>query len=51
MDGHIALVESVSKYFYEPTPIEKHEKLKILLSEIRKLVAEKLENISFYDLL
>ncbi|NVM02642.1 MAG: Rrf2 family transcriptional regulator [Candidatus Helarchaeota archaeon] len=51
MDGPIAPVESVSKYFYEPTPIEKNEKLRKLMSEIRKLVADKLEETSFSDLL
>ncbi|MFX1450892.1 MAG: RrF2 family transcriptional regulator [Promethearchaeota archaeon] len=51
MDGPIAPVDSVSKYYYTSTPIEKNEKLKNLFSEIRRLVAEKLENTSFYDLL
>ena len=51
MDGPIAPVDSVSKYFYSSTPIEKNEKLKRLFSEIRKLVSEKLETISFYDLI
>lgn len=51
MDGALAPVESVSKYFYEPTPIEQNKKLVGLFKEIRNYVANKMENTSFADLI
>ena len=50
MDGPIAPVESVSKFYYASTPIEKNEKLKNLFSEIRNFVAKKLEDTSIFDI-
>jgi len=42
-DGALAPVESVSKFFYEPTPIQKEQKLTGVLRELRDLVSERLE--------
>ena len=50
MDGALAPVESVSRYFYEQTPIEKHEPLLQVFREIRDYIADKLEDTSFADL-
>ncbi len=47
MDGALAPVESVSKYFHEHTPIEKNKKLINLFREIRDYVSNKLEKTSF----
>ena len=50
MDGALAPVESVSKYFYEPTPIEQEKRLLEVFREIRDYISDKLESISFIDL-
>lgn len=42
-DGALAPTESVSKYFYESTPIEKEHKLIDVFRDIRDFVADKLE--------
>ena len=49
-DGALAPTESVRKYFYEPTPIEKEKKLIKLFREIRDFVADKLENTTIADM-
>jgi len=51
MDGALAPVESVSKYFYEHTPIEKSKKLIGLFKEIRDYIADKMEKTTFADLI
>ena len=51
MDGAIAPVESVSKYFYAHTPIEKSRGLMKLFREIRDYTANKLEKTNFADLI
>jgi len=51
MDGALAPVESVSKYFYEHTPIEQNKKLISLFKEIREYVANKLEKTTFADII
>ncbi len=48
-DGALAPTESVSKYFYESTPIEKEKSLMGVFKEIRDLVADKLENTTIAD--
>ncbi len=48
-DGALAPTESVSKYFYESTPIEKEDKLVGVFGEIRDMVADKLENTTIAD--
>jgi Rrf2 family protein len=50
MDGALAPVESVSKYFYEPTPIEQEKRLLEVFKEIRDYISDRLERISFADL-
>lgn len=50
-DGALAPVDSVSKYFYRKTPIEKEKKILSLLREIRNFIADKLENTSLKDLI
>ena len=50
MDGALAPVESVSTFFYRNTPIEKNEKLKTILKDIRDYIAERLENVTLSDL-
>jgi Rrf2 family protein len=51
MDGALAPVDSVSHYFYRPTPVERHPQLLGLFKDIRKTVIERMENTSFADLL
>lgn len=48
-DGALAPTESVSKYFYEATPIEKEKKLVKVFGKIRDIVAEQLENTTIAD--
>jgi len=48
-DGALAPTESVSQYFYEPTPIEKEEHLVQVFKEIRDLISDKLESTSIQD--
>lgn len=50
MDGALAPVESVSKYFYEPTPIEQEHTLLEVFRGIRDYISDTLEQISFQDL-
>ncbi|MCX7697088.1 MAG: Rrf2 family transcriptional regulator [Bacteroidales bacterium] len=50
-DGPLAPVPSVSEYFYEPSPIEKHQKFYLLMKEIRDMIAEKLELVTFEQIL
>jgi len=49
LDGPLAPTESVSKYFYESTPIEQEEKLVEVFREIRDYIAEKLEKTMLAD--
>jgi len=50
-DGALAPTESVSRYFYHPTPIEKEKKMTRLFKDIRDFVARKLENTTLEDIL
>lgn len=50
-DGPLAPVPSVSEYFYEPSPIEKHQGFFHLMKEIRDMIAEKLEHVTFQEIL
>ena len=50
LDGALAPVESVSRYFYEPTPISRNAHLLEVFGEIRDFVSDKLENTTFADL-
>jgi len=51
MDGALAPVESVSEYFYEPTPIEQNRELVKLFREIRDYISDKLEKTTFARLI
>jgi Rrf2 family cysteine metabolism transcriptional repressor len=51
LDGALAPVESVSRYFYEPTPISRNQALLAVFREIRDFVSEKLEATTFADLI
>jgi len=51
MDGALAPVESVSKYFYAHTPIEGQPKLLAVFRDIRDYVADKLEKTTFADII
>jgi Rrf2 family protein len=48
-DGALAPTESVSKYFYEPTPVEKEEELINVFRQIRDHISERLENTTLAD--
>lgn len=48
-DGALAPTESVSKYFYEQTPIEKEENLVQIFRDIRDYVSGKLESTTLAD--
>ena len=50
LDGALAPTESVSRYFYEPTPIEKERRLLTVFREIRDFVSEKLEHTTLADI-
>ncbi|MBN1966399.1 MAG: Rrf2 family transcriptional regulator [Anaerolineae bacterium] len=49
-DGALAPTESVSKYFYESTPVEKEAKLVNLFGEIREWISFKLESTTLADM-
>lgn len=51
MDGALAPVESVSKYFYENSPIEQNQKLINIFTDIRDYISDKLEKSTFQDLI
>ena len=48
-DGALAPVDSVSRYFYEPSPIERERSLLKVFKEIRDYVADKLERTTLAD--
>jgi Rrf2 family transcriptional regulator, cysteine metabolism repressor len=48
-DGALAPTESVSKHFYEPTPIERERKLLKVFGEIRDQVSARLESTTIAD--
>lgn len=50
IDGPIAPVESVSKYFYSKTPMEKSNKLIKIFRDIRDYTSNRLEKTNFEDL-
>ncbi|MBN2482804.1 MAG: Rrf2 family transcriptional regulator [Candidatus Omnitrophica bacterium] len=50
MDGALAPSESVSKYFYAHTPLEKEKKILRVLKEIRDYVSDRLEKLRLSDL-
>jgi Rrf2 family protein len=50
MDGPLAPVESVSKYFYHSTPLEQSRSMTVLMKDIRDYTSRKLEHTTFADL-
>ena len=48
-DGALAPTESVSRYFYESTPIEKEKHLLKVFKDIRDYVANKMETTTLAD--
>ncbi len=51
LDGPLAPTESVSKYFYRPTPIEKEAKLVQLFTEVRDCILNIVEHTTLADLI
>jgi len=51
MDGALAPTESVSKYFYSHTPLEKEKKMLGVLKDIRDYIVNKLEKLKLSDLI
>ena len=49
LDGALAPTESVSKYFYESTPVEREKRLLRVFKQIRDEVAARLEATSLAD--
>ncbi len=50
MDGALAPIESVSKYFYSYSKIENEKKLMKVMAKIRNFVANTLEHLTLKDL-
>ena len=50
LDGALAPTESVSTYFYEPTPVEREKRLLRIFKEIRDFVSTKLEKATLADM-
>lgn len=50
MDGALAPIGSVSTYFYNKTPLEKNKKVWKIMKELRDLISDRLEKVSFADL-
>ena len=48
-DGALAPTESVSLFFYEPTPIEKEDSLVRVFKNIRDYVSQKLDSTTIAD--
>jgi len=48
-DGALAPTESVSQFFYEPTPIEKEDSLVRVFKDIRDYVSQKLDSTTIAD--
>jgi Rrf2 family cysteine metabolism transcriptional repressor len=48
-DGALAPTESVSKYFYESTPIEREKSLLKLFKGIRDVISDRLEKTTIAD--
>jgi Rrf2 family cysteine metabolism transcriptional repressor len=49
LDGALAPTESVSTYFYEPTPVEREKRLLRVFKEIRDLISTRLEKTTLAD--
>lgn len=49
MDGALAPISAVSRYFYQETPIENEKKVMQVFKEIRDYIADKVENLTIAD--
>ena len=49
LDGALAPTESVSTYFYEPTPVEREKRLLRVFKEIRDQISARLEKTTLAD--
>ncbi len=49
LDGALAPTESVSTYFYEPTPVEREKRLLRVFKEIRDVISARLEKTTLAD--
>ena len=49
LDGALAPTESVSTYFYAPTPVEREKRLLRVFKEIRDVVSARLERTTLAD--
>jgi Rrf2 family protein len=49
LDGALAPTESVSTYFYEPTPVEREKRLLRVFKEIRDVISARLERTTLAD--
>ncbi len=50
-DGALAPTESVSRYFYESTPVEHEARLLTVFQDIRDTIAKRLESTTLADVL
>lgn len=50
MDGALAPTESVSKYFFSDTPLNKEEKIIRVFKEIRDFISDRLEGLKLSEL-
>jgi len=50
-DGALAPTDSVSENFYEPTPIEKEQRMVAVFKDIRDYISNKLETTTIADVL
>jgi Rrf2 family transcriptional regulator, cysteine metabolism repressor len=50
-DGALAPIESASRYFYKPSPIEKERRLFRVFRGVRDLVSDRLEAVTIADVL
>jgi Rrf2 family cysteine metabolism transcriptional repressor len=51
MDGALAPTESVSKYFFSSTPLEREKKIMKVFKEIRDYISDRLEALTLADLI
>ena len=49
LDGALAPTESVSTYYYEPTPVEREKRLLRVFKEIRDQISARLEKTTLAD--
>jgi len=50
MDGALAPTESVSRYFFAHTPLEREKKIMAVLKDLRDYISKRLEHLRLSDL-